>query len=190
MTSAVLDDVLPAYRHRERHGATIAAPPERVWDALHAVTVRELALTRVLMAARALPARLTGRGDAFNEDAAQTFMRVMAENGFTMLRDDPSALVAGSIGRPWQLRRESAVPFDGRDGFRAFGDPGYVLMATSFECEPDAGGTRLCTETRVQPTDESAARSFRPYWLAIRAGSGLIRREILRAVRRRAERLI
>jgi len=60
--TAVFDDVLPTYRHRSRHGAPIAAPPERVWDALHAVTARELTLTRPLMAARALPSRLTGRG--------------------------------------------------------------------------------------------------------------------------------
>jgi hypothetical protein len=39
----------------------------------------------------------------------------------------------------------------------------------------------------VQPTDTSAARAFRPNWYAIRAGSGLIRRDLLCAVRRRAE---
>jgi hypothetical protein len=56
-----------------------------------------------------------------------------------------------------------------------------------FELEALGDGTRLSTETRVQPTD-TAARAFRPYWWAIRAGSGLIRRDVLRAVRRRAER--
>jgi hypothetical protein len=39
----------------------------------------------------------------------------------------------------------------------------------------------------VQPTDAAAARAFRPYWWAIRAGSGLIRRDMLHAVRRHAE---
>ncbi len=189
MTAAVLDEVLPTYRHRERHGAAIAAPPERVWDALHAVTVRELALSRLLMAIRTLPTRLTGGGDAFNEAVAQSFVSFMIETEFTLLRNDPpSVLIAGSAEQPWKLRGDSAVPVNDRDGFRAFNDPGYVLIATSFECEPEANGTRFYTETRVQPTDNDAARKFRPYWLAIRAGSGLIRRDILRAVRRRAER--
>jgi len=73
-------------------------------------------------------------------------------------------------------------------GFRAFARPGFVLIATSFGLEALGEGTRLSTETRVQPTDAAAARAFRPYWWAIRGGSGLIRRDILHAVRRRAER--
>ena len=71
---------------------------------------------------------------------------------------------------------------------RAFAHPWFVLIATSFELEALGDGTRLSTETRVQPTDIAAARAFRPYWWAIRAGSGLIRRDMLHAVRRRAER--
>lgn len=60
--SAVLDDVLPVYRHRERHATQIAAAPEVVWSALHAVSAGDLRLTRVLTAIRALPARLPGSG--------------------------------------------------------------------------------------------------------------------------------
>jgi len=71
---------------------------------------------------------------------------------------------------------------------RAFARSGFVLIATSFEIEALGDITRLSTETRVQPTDAAAAHAFRPYWWLIRAGSGLIRRDVLRAVRRRAER--
>jgi hypothetical protein len=39
----------------------------------------------------------------------------------------------------------------------------------------------------VLATGPRARRSFGAYWLLIRAGSGLIRREILRAVAHRAE---
>ena len=58
--NAVLDDILPTYRHRERHTTQIAAPPEAVWSALHAVSAGELRLTRLLTTIRALPARLPG----------------------------------------------------------------------------------------------------------------------------------
>jgi hypothetical protein len=51
------------------------------------------------------------------------------------------------------------------------------MIATSFELEA-GDGTRLSTETRVQPTDGAAARAFRPYWWAIRGGSGLICRDV------------
>jgi hypothetical protein len=71
-------------------------------------------------------------------------------------------------------------------GHPAFDRPGFVLIATSFELEAQGSSTRLATETRVQSTDAGAARAFLPYWLAIRAGSGLIRRELLGAIARRA----
>jgi len=47
-------------------------------------------------------------------------------------------------------------------------------------------GGELSTETRVAGTDAHARRRFGLYWLAIRPGSGLIRREWLRAIERRA----
>ncbi len=43
------------------------------------------------------------------------------------------------------------------------------------------------TETRVMATDARTRLRFAGYWLLIRAGSGLIRRDILRAVAQRAE---
>ncbi|OKK04726.1 hypothetical protein AMK26_15585 [Streptomyces sp. CB03234] len=54
--------------------------------------------------------------------------------------------------------------------------------------EPDGAGARLRTETRVYATDPGAARRFTPYWLFIEPFSGLIRRDLLAAVGRRAER--
>ena len=99
----------------------------------------------------------------FNKAAALPFVSFMLEAEFTVLRNDPpSALVAGSADQPWKLRGSGAVRVLDRHGFHAFNDLGYVLIATSFECEPDGDGTRLSTETRVQPADERAAKRFRP----------------------------
>lgn len=49
------------------------------------------------------------------------------------------------------------------------------------------GGILLTTETRVAVEDPGARRRIAVYWAVIRVGSGLIRRDVLRAVRRRAE---
>jgi hypothetical protein len=49
------------------------------------------------------------------------------------------------------------------------------------------GTTTLSTDTRVLATGPRAKRAFRAYWLAVGWGSGLVRRELLRAVARRAE---
>ena len=187
--SAVLDDVLPLYRHRERHAMQIAAAPEVVWSALHAVSVGDLRLTRLLMGIRALPGRLPGaRRPPGGLPAERGFIEAFMEDGLHELRVDPPwTLVAGNAGQPWRLGAEESAGAVDLDGFRAFARPGFVLTATSFELEALGDGTRLATETRVQPTDAAAARAFQLYWWAIRAGSGLIRRDMLHAVRRRAE---
>jgi hypothetical protein len=187
---AALDDILPVYRHRERHATQIAATPEAIWSALHAVSASDLRLTRVLTTIRALPARLPGsRVPRGGIPADRGFIQAFLERGYRELRVDPPwTLVAGAAGQPWRLRGGETANVVDLEGFRAFARPGFVLIATSFELEELGDRTRLSTETRVQPTDAAAARAFRPYWWAIRAGSGLIRRDVLHAVRRHAER--
>jgi hypothetical protein len=51
-----------------------------------------------------------------------------------------------------------------------------------------AGGAAVSTETRVLCTDERSRRAFRRYWTLVRPFSGLTRIEMLRAIRREAER--
>ncbi len=187
--TAVLDDVLPVYRHCDRHTTHIGTPPEVVWSALHAVSNHDLRLTSLLMSVRTLPTRLPGGGPSRDgAPADRGFIEAFLERGFRALRvDPPSTLVAGAAGQPWRLTGGEYADVVDLEGFLAFGRPGFVLMATSFELDELRCGTRLSTETRVQPTDAAAARAFRPYWWAIRGGSGLIRRDVLQAVRRRAE---
>ena len=162
--TAVLDDVLPVYRHRERHAMQIAAAPEAVWGALQAVSAGDLRLTRLLTTIRALPGRLPGgRMPGGGLPADRGFIEAFMERGYRELRVDPPwTLVAGAAGQPWRLRGGVTADVVDLDGLRAFARPGFVLIATSFEVEPLGDGTRLSTETRVQPTDAAAARAFRP----------------------------
>jgi hypothetical protein len=71
----------------------------------------------------------------------------------------------------------------------AFAEPGFVKAALTFRFIGRADGTTLAeTDTRVAATDPAARRGFGRYWLLVRGFSGLIRRDWLRAVARRAER--
>lgn len=186
---AALDEVLPVYRHRERHEKTIQAPTVEVWRALLAVTAQELPLSSLLMGIRSIPQRLTRSRDVLSGRASEPVVQVFVEGGFRELRVEPGRLlIAGAAIQPWRLVGGEVADVRDLSGFRGFNQPGFVLAAISFELEPAGEGTCLATETRVQPTDRSAARAFQPYWLVIRAGSGLIRRDLLRAVARRAER--
>lgn len=182
-----LDEFMPVYRHRERHQRTITAAPNAVWDALLAVTFRELPLSRFLMGVRSIPRRVLVR-HAESDNSQRPVIETFRKSGFRDLRvDPPRLLIAGTAIQPWRLVRGEVGDIHDAAGFRKFSRPGFVLAAISFELEPFDDRTRLATETRVQPTDASAGRAFLPYWLVIRAGSGLIRRETLRAVGERAE---
>ena len=68
-------------------------------------------------------------------------------------------------------------------GLAEFGERCLILQLTPLA----GGGTLLAAETRVLATDPAARRAFARYWRLIRAGGGLIRLELLRAVARRAE---
>jgi hypothetical protein len=59
----------------------------------------------------------------------------------------------------------------------------------NFLLAPEAdGATRVSTGTRIHVPDAAARRRFAWYWRAIRLGSGAIRRAMLRAIAREAER--
>jgi hypothetical protein len=64
---------------------------------------------------------------------------------------------------------------------------GWVRICMDFRLTPVGRSTRLETETRICATGPKAKRRFAAYWLVVGPGSGLIRRELLRAIARRAE---
>ena len=169
----LIDTLLPSWDVHELHGIDVAAPPERTWAALEQVTVGELPLTRLLMGARTLGRRASGRDRTFLE--AASFLVPLAEA--------PGDRVIGMVGRPWRLRPARA-PISAAGDFTGFDAPGWVRIATDFRVEGAAGGSRLETETRIQATDAAARRSFARYWRIVGFGSALIRRDLLRATRR------
>jgi len=175
----VLDDFLPAYDVNEVHSTSVDAPPEAVMEAARALTARDVPLLVALMALRA-PWRMGRRS------VGAPLFGQFARAGFVVLRDAPTELVIGSVGRFWRptsgVREIEAADFEG------FAEPGYAKAVLDFRAEPSGAGTLLVTETRIQGTDEHARRTFRRYWRVIYPGSAAIRIAWLRAIRRRVER--
>jgi hypothetical protein len=62
-----------------------------------------------------------------------------------------------------------------------------MTRSPDFRVAPRPGGARIETETRIAATDAGARRRFACYWRLVGPGSTLIRRDMLRASRRRAE---
>lgn len=178
-----LDTLLAVTDFRERHERRVAAPPSAVWAALHELQLGDVMLSRALMGLRTLPARLAAR-----ERSRRTGARLLDHTPIPLLAADPHrALVAGGVLQPWKLLGGAEPPRLDAQALRDFDEPGWLKCATDFRLEPDGDGTRLSTETRVQATDPRTRVRFTPYWLLIRPGSGLIRRDLLRAAAHRAE---
>ncbi len=162
MAISPLDRVLPTFDIAERHAVRVDAPPHTALAAARSVTAAEAPLLRWLFRLRGLP--------VLDAPIWETMQRL----GFGVTGEE--AIVA--VGKPWTtgggLRRVEEPVFD---------EPGYAVMAISFEVRDGM----LSTETRVRLTDAASRRRFRAYWAAVRPFRGLVRRSWLAAARRRAE---
>lgn len=165
---------MPNYDRREVHRTETGAPADAVWDAVRDLKGEELRVMSALMGLRTLG---RSRGD-FDRTVLESFRRM----GFRVIAEEPgSELVIAGIGRFWTpsggLRRVESAEY-----FAEFAEPNYAKVAFNFRFD---GGV-LSTETRIAGTDPHARRRFKAYWLLVRPGSGLIRREWLGAIAKRA----
>ena len=176
----LIDELLPIWHFRERHRIATPAPAADLLAAVDQVTWGEVPVMRVLMRVRSA-GRLRPGSD-------RTILEDMAPLGFTVLARNEEEVVAAAVGRPWSPAGGPAPLWTQQpDPARLFVDfsaPGWAKMIVNFRVS--AG--QLTTETRVQLTDDRSRRAFRRYWLAIRLPSGLIRRQWLAAIVRRATR--
>jgi hypothetical protein len=184
----LIDQILPEWDFRERHASTVRASPERALRAAREVTAREAPLFRALIALRGLPARLFG--ERRHRPADRPILEVALAGGFLLLAEELGReLVVGTIGQFWRATGAGGPRVADAAAFLRFREPGFTKAVMNFHATDESRGrARLSTETRIQATDERARLRFALYWTLVRPGSGLIRREWLRAARRRAER--
>ncbi len=177
---------MPEWQFNETHRIHVAAPPERVFAAIRAVTADEIPLFHLLTAIRR--GGRPGPESILNAPGQKPLLDVATATSFIQLVDAaPREVVLGTvITAPAAVRQgRRLTPKDFHGPLMA----GVTLATMNFLVTPDrAGGSNVSTETRVRSADASAARRFAFYWRAIRPGSDIIRRMWLRAIKRRAER--
>ena len=176
----LIDDFLPTYDVRERHQTRVRAPLDKVYSAVQELDLREAKLSMLLFRLRGMPAGKTAPACFKLDDFLKMRFILLGERA-------NEELLLGLVGRFWtpsgELLRLSAT------AFRDFNQPGYAKAAWNFSLAEQPDKTVLLeTETRVLCLDEASRRRFRLYWLFVGTFSGLIRREILQAVKQSAER--
>jgi hypothetical protein len=144
---------------RTRHSVAVDASPGDADRALREVTFGDIPLVRALVAAR-------GLGIPQRDERVLTALRRRA----TVVADVPGDRIAFRLeGQFWRLRGRGPEP--------------AATAVVEFRTLPG----RLTTETYVLVPDGDSARSFERYWRVVRPFSGLIRTQVLKAAKRRAE---
>jgi hypothetical protein len=178
-----LDDVLPNAHHVTRQARWIDAPPELVWEELHAVRLSGLPVTVALSAARFLPMLLSGSGLTRLHD--RPFLEALPVP--LLASEETESVVFGGALQAWRLRGGEERPSLDAEELQRWIQPGWVKAVMDFRLTPLRGGTELSSETRVLATDPTTRRRFGWYWLFVQPGSTAIRWEVLTAVQIRAE---
>ena len=178
-----LDEWMPKWQFDERHSIHVNAPPEKVFEAIHAVRADEILLFRTLIAIRRCGR--PGPESIMNAPENKPLLDVATQTTFVYLTDEsPREIVVGTVISAPRGIQEKLTP----EIFRKTLPPGVVLATMNYLITPDANGSGVSTETRVFGNNAESVRRFAVYWRIIHPGSDIIRRTWLRAVKRRAER--
>lgn len=180
----LLDRFMPRYEVREHHEISVPAPAELTFDVARKLDLQRSGLVRAIFRGREL---LMG-AKPVDRERPQSFLSEVLSLGWRVLAEEPGQkLVVGAVTQPWKADVEfRGLPLE---EFVAFDRPGYAKIAWTLDVEatgPDSSIFR--TETRVSTTDPESRRRFRRYWSMVSPGVVLIRHEMLKLVRREAEK--
>jgi hypothetical protein len=175
-----LDQAMPEYQWVERHSARVHARPEQVMEAVRHSTLGDMRSLDTLIKIRAavLRAPAPAVGTWREKPVLDAFAAAGIESG-------EHELVVFWAANLREMRRPDLRTAQELVAYR---EPGSVKIAFDFEAEPAGDGwSTVSTETRVLSLDEATGRGMGRYWRLIVPGSGLLRRQWLDAIRRRAE---
>jgi hypothetical protein len=174
--ASILDAHMPRWHFRERHRRLIATTPQRTIELVADLRGSELPITGALMGLRLLGRR---------RSAPDAERPIFPGGGFVSLGHEETEVAFGVIGKFWRPR-PLVEQLSDADEFDRFDRPGFAKAAVNFSAEAVGDGAMLSTETRILALDWRARLAFLPYWVLVRLGGELIRREMLSAVARRA----
>lgn len=169
----LIDEFLPKYDFVETHDIIIRANSETVYRSVWEVDVCESWIARWLFFLRGLPSR-------------KVTLKDLKKSRFEILDQIANKeLVIGVVGRFWSIN--GRLQKINAESFRQFDKKGFAKAVWNFTIVEEGNESRLKTETRIQCLDDESRRSFGFYWTFIQPFSGLIRMEMLKLVKRKAE---
>lgn len=176
-----LDDVMPEYQFSERHSQRVHARPEQAMEAIRQSTLGDLKSYVTLMRIRGAALRRPFHDPGSFQD--ERVLDVLSA-GFISLGGTEHEIVMGGVGNA----RYRQPQVKNLQEFAAYGQEGGVKVAFNLNVEDAGDGwSTVSTETRVLALDDFSRRIMSRYWRLIVPGSGLLRRQWLEGIKKRAE---
>jgi hypothetical protein len=176
-----LDDVMPEYQFNEQHSTRIHARPEQVMEATRQSTWSDMKSLGTLLRIRAAALRIHDNGNPFQD---KRILDTFSASGYVLGVTDREVVMCWGAN----VRAQRPLKAGSLQEFADYREPGAVKMAFNLNVQDAGGGwAEVSTETRVVATDDSTRRGMGRYWRLIVPGSGLLRRQWLEGIKRRAE---
>lgn len=166
---------LPQFHFSEKHSILIHASPEKVSSVTENLDASSSWIIRLLLTLRGIPHSTSKGIDGWKK------------MGFVVLEQHPGKeIILGLIGQFWKATGK--IQRCTKEQFISFDDPGFAKTIWNFELSTQADNQVLLeTETRIFSLGETVRKKFARYWFFIRPFSGLIRAEMLRIIKKKAE---
>jgi hypothetical protein len=173
----LIDEFLPNYDFSEKHEINIRTSAEKVYQAVNSVNLADSWVIWSLLNLRGL-GRSSGK---------TLTLRDMTKDGFAILGEKPNEeILIGLAGKFWTLT--GSLQNINAENFRDFQTEGFAKAVWNFSLTKKSDEEiRLSTETRIQCLGDSSLSKFSFYWRFIQPFSGLIRNEMLRLIKQKAE---
>lgn len=169
----LIDEFLPEHDFVETHDILVRARPADIYRVANEIDFSESFIIRVLMLLRGM-------------SGGSIMLRDLHRYKFEMLGRAPNKeMVIGLIGKFWTIGG-SLQKIDAAS-FKKFDTVGFGKAVWNFSLDAAGDNTRLTTETRIKCLCDDSRRNFGRYWMFVRPFSGLIRMEMLKTIKRRAE---
>ncbi len=178
----VLDDALPEYHFFERHSTRVHARPEQVMLAIRQSTFGDMRSLSTLLKIRGVALRAPSSADMDLQN--KRIFDSFSEAGY-LSAENPRELVMVGV---WNARENRRPDVHTLPEVASYREQGGVKMGFGFAIEDAGGGwCTLQAETRVHAVDDLTRSGMGRYWRLIVPGSGLLRRQWLEGIKKRAE---
>ena len=179
------DEIMPEYQFFERHSARVHARPEQVMPATRESTFGDLKSLGTLLRIRASIVRAPSQGaEAFSQ--GKRILDAFSVSGYVSGGNEHEIVVCGGAN----VRAQRGLEVRTLQEFADYREQGAVKIAFGFNVEDAGNGwSTVVAETRVLAMDDLTRRGMARYWRLIVPGSGLLRRQWLDGIKKRAENL-